>query len=275
MSRLERLLLQLGQQHIAAKLPSLPSDPHERNAAIADLLADEAGILVLRGDFPKQYINQSQYVIEHWVKPYVTIYDLIARTLFSTQRHVYWVTIDNNLPPILLVTGELYFLTGVLAHYVAPYVAERQRNPLPQYSAELRGICGYMLDEVGGEDLSPRAYNQLREALMNQVRLLIQQAIRQRNLTTAADNLFTQTPSNPMAAITDPPSTLPETPSERLRRDAAQEEGNEMLTDSKDTRGPHNYPADIPIFYNGRHEKRVKPPVPLPPNMKRRDKPND
>lgn len=265
MTRLEQFLWELGQRYIRQRLYHLPHDPYERAALIADLLASDAGLLVLRGDFPRDHMDRVHATIANWVNPYLAIYDLLAQTLFPSQRSIHWSLGDRYLPPIVMITGELALLVSVLGRYVVPYVVERQRNPLPQYAAELRGICGYMLDAVGGEDLTQAQYRHLCDALMVQVDVLIQQPIRQRGLTTPAEDLFTQTPSTPMPAIIEPPPIpLPETPSEQLRRQQAEAD----LTDSEKLRGPHGYPPHIPIFFNGRGNKRNAPPVRRPPQMK-------
>lgn len=271
MSRLEKLLLYLAQQYLPQLIPDLPPDPRVWTRLIADALASEVGILVLRGDYPRSHMGDVRGTVEHWAQPYAYTYTLLARSLYPSKQGVYWSVSDRLLPPFLIFTGELEVLVAGLGRYVVPYVAERQRNPQPQYMAELRGMCSYLIDAVGGDDLPQAHYRQLRDALMAQVSQLIQQPIRQRGLTTPADDLFTQTPATPMPRIrANGPATLPETPSQKLRAQQVQATAapNELITDSQALTGPHGYPRDIPIFFNGRRPKRKSPPVMPPPGIK-------
>jgi hypothetical protein len=232
-TRIENVLTRLAQRHAPALLRQA-GDGAARLRALANGLSKE-GVLVLMGEAAQQ---QNQH-INAWIALYGDLYYLLAQALFPSFTKVDAVYADDQLPPMVVITGECVPVIRVMAGYIAPYVALRH-GTVPS-EAELRGVMTYILEDLEAGDMARPAYEALAQKGMQSLRQLCQQPVRQIALTDFA---------RPVFGDQTPPTTIPDSPQVA--------ESSEGL-----------FTSEIPVFFRRQQDDKPKRKPPLPDLPKR------
>lgn len=235
-TRIEHVLGTLAQRHAPALL-NQPMQGDARWRAIANGLARQ-GVLVLMAEVGAANHPNQDPLVNQWIALYGELYYAFAQALFPSFTGVDAVYADNQLPPMVVITGECVPVIRVLAGYAAPYIARRQ-GTMPS-DAELRGVLVYMLDELEASDLPRVRYENLVQTSMDLLRRLCQQPMRQITLTDFSRPVFGEEPAQPQ-----PPATIPDQP--------------KQSDDEKPL-----FSTDIPVFFERKPRSKTgrKPPLP-------------
>ena len=208
-ARLETVLTRLAQkdaQHLL--LRRLPEQ--DRRRGLAEGLA-AAGLLVIVAEVPAQNQPDKASLISEWTSIYASLYALLTGALFPSFTKVEAVYADQQDPAIIVLKGESKAVIRSFAGYITPYVAVRQQSR-GHSSAELRGVMTFLLDALEADDLPRQKYNQVVEAGMQALNMLLSLPLRQIALTDFAEPIFEQMPDIVPPAQPKPaqPPHLPE-----------------------------------------------------------------
>lgn len=254
-ARLNGILTTLSQQYAYHLIHQAPND-ETRLKYLADGLAD-TGFLVILADIPA---NNFDVLLKTWLDGYHRLYSVLSGTLFPMFTAVNIGTGDAMRPPVMFIHGESAAVIQVLAGYVVPYIALRQKTHSIS-DAEIIGLMTYILDELEADELPRRKYDQLLRQCAGMIRQLITLPIQQYSLTVMKKPLFQQTHTQPRTlpkkpARPVPPNTLPETGS--LNPDVL-----------KHTQADKNKTQPMPIWFNIEDDldkTKPQPPVPWHPD---------
>lgn len=235
-TRIEHVLGNLAQQHAPALL-NQPLQGDARWRAMANGLARQ-GVLVLMAEVGAASHPNQDPLVNQWIALYGELYYAFAQALFPSFVGVDAVYADNQLPPMVVITGECVPVIRVLAGYAVPYVARRQ-GTMPT-DAEIRGVLVYMLDELEASDLPRVTYENLVQKGMDVLRRLCQQPLRQITLTDFSRPVFGEEPTQPQ-----PPTTIPDQP-------------------KKPGDTGRLFSTDIPVFFDRKPRQKTQRKPPLP-----------
>jgi hypothetical protein len=260
-SRLNGILTTLAQQYAFPILQSAPMDEH-RFAYLANGLASY-GLLVLVSDVPE---NSYDLMVRTWVDNYHKLYALLTSNIFPSYTSVNLGLADNQRPPVAILQGESAAVIQMLAGYVVPYVAMRQKGRSVS-DAEIRGLMTYILDDLQADDLGTEKYNAIMRDGARIISQLITMPMQQYAMTTMKKPLFQQVhvqPQQPPLQVKPqpaPPKTLPETGAlDPKKAEEAEKRAKATLTQEIKAVQP------MPIWFNGRRGNTGRlPPVPLLP----------
>ncbi|QPC83577.1 hypothetical protein G4Y79_04115 [Phototrophicus methaneseepsis] len=239
-TRIENILSRLAQRHDSTLL-NHPAEGVERLHMLANGLVRQ-GILVLMGEITQAQAAQQSQIINTWVALYGDLYYALTQALFPSFTHIDAVYADDQLPPVVVITGECVPVIRAIAGYAVPYAAQRQGTKPSE--AELRGIMTYMLDDLEAGDMPRAAYEALAQYGIQSLRQLCQQPVRHIALTDFVRPIFgEQTPR---------PSTIPDQPQ-------AEQETDGLFT------------SEIPIFFRRQQNGPNPPRKPPLPDLPKRD----
>ena len=190
-------------------MPNAPKDAR-RLGYLADGLATR-GFLVMVAKIPN---NNYEFLLNTWANSYKRLYAIISSYLFPSFPNINVWKADDILPPIIVVHGQTPAIIQVLAGYIVPYVAMRQKTQTIS-EAEIRGLMTYILDELDDE-LNRAIYDAIWKQCTQVIHQLLTIPIEQYSLTTMKKPLFQQTDVKPKTApLQKPrparPTNLPET----------------------------------------------------------------
>ncbi len=208
--RLDGILSTITQQYAYHLLQSAPTDD-SRLGYLADGLANN-GFLVMVADVP---VNNFDFLCRTWIDSYNRLYGVISSNLFPLFTAVNLGTADAMRPPVIVMQGEAPAVIQVLAGYIVPYVAMRQKTNTIS-DAEIRGLMTYILDDLEADELDRGQYDAISRECTQIIRQLITLPIQQYSLTTMKKPLFQQVHIQPQHAPQKksrpvPPNSLPET----------------------------------------------------------------
>lgn len=190
-TRLETILMQLAQHYAQEILPPNWHNPGDYPGDLAQFAARLAdfNVMVMCGLVPDNAGGDSPLTVQTWVQTYVRLYELLTRTLFPSFMEIKAFYADREDPPVVVITGAATPIIKVIATYITPYVAVRQRTRgISDY--ELRGLLDGLLDELAADDLSREEYQRLRDNAINEVRALLGSVVRQQQLVAPRAGLF-------------------------------------------------------------------------------------
>lgn len=231
MSRLERILVKLAQNHARHLIPSgwdSGRDVIERVQWLARKLADY-NVLVIVGELDPPLRNLQDLHVQDWVQNYARLYYLLTQSLLPSQTGISAYYADEHLPVVVVLEGQSAPVLGTFAGFVTPYVASQQtRDRISEL--ELIGLMDVVLDELAADDLARPTYENLRAACVDVVKRLLQATMRHVSLTGFDRPILgTQPvvpsdptpPPKPATTPSEPPSDLPEHTLEMLPDDDA------------------------------------------------------
>ena len=207
--RLNDILSGMAKQHAYHILPNAPKDAR-RLGYLADGLATN-GFLVMVAVIPE---NNHEFLLNTWADSYKRLYAVISSHLFPSYTGINMWMADSMLPPVVVIQGQTPAVIQVLAGYVVPYVAMRQKMRTTS-DAEIRGLMTYILDELDDE-LNRVTYDAIWRQCTQIIRQLLTIPIEHYSLTSMKKPLFQQTDAKPKTTpLQKPrparPKTLPET----------------------------------------------------------------
>lgn len=202
-TRLERILVKLANQH-AKELVRPGWDAHDsyeqRIHKLVRQLADH-DMLVIMGLVPDSLVSNRANIIQRWVSQYGRLYMLLAKNLFPSMAGMVKARYaDPLMPPIVVLMGEAHPVLQVMAGFVLPYIARRQRETeiaIP----ELHGVIGMLLDELQVGNKPYPVYSKLMKQGATILQNMISMPIRQLALCPF---------DRPIFAPIQRPVTLPE-----------------------------------------------------------------
>lgn len=208
--RLDGILSTLAQRYAYHLLRNAPTDD-TRLGYLADGLAN-SGFLIMVADVPA---NNFDFMLKAWLDSYQHLYHVISSNLFPLFTSVNLGTADAMRPPVIVMQGETAAVIQVLAGYIVPYVAMRQKTQTLS-DAEIRGLMTYILDDLEADEIERAQYDAIWRQCTQIIRQLITLPIQQYSLTTMKRPLFQQAHTQPQSAPTKkarpvPPNSLPET----------------------------------------------------------------
>jgi hypothetical protein len=213
-ARLERIILSLVKQHtpqLLGSTTSLGNTRDERLERLCRRLASE-GILMIACEVIGMAGNPAMVQTQNWVSGVARMYSVLARRLFPSYSRLDMQYIDNELPAVVIATGDSNILMQKMAGFVLPYLAARQTQIASE--AELRGLIDILFDELEAGDL-PRADQQaLRAECVLLLQRLLSSPVRLLALRTFDRPIFfgvSDTPPTGMHPIV-PPTSLPPDP---------------------------------------------------------------
>ncbi len=148
-TRLERILIQLARQHashLVAPGWDAKGDYDQCLRQLARKLANY-NFLVIMGVVPPGLMANRAAHIQRWVTEYGRLYRLLAGKLFPTFAAVSARYADPRIPPIVVIHGRARPVIQVMAGFLLPYIAIRQKEPIIS-ELELRGLMDMVLDEL-------------------------------------------------------------------------------------------------------------------------------
>ncbi len=260
-TRLNGILTTLSHQYAYHLIQNAPNDD-TRLKYLADGLAN-TGFLVILAEIPA---NNFDVLLKTWLDGYHRLYNVLSGTLFPMFKSVNIGTGDQMRPPVMVIQGESAAVIQVLAGYVVPYIALRQKTQSIS-DAEIIGLMTYILDELEANELPRRQYDQLLRQCAAIIRQLITLPIQQYSLTALKKPLFQQTHLQPRdlpkkMARPIPPKILPETGS--LNPDVL----NRVHPDQRE-KADQNKTQPMPIWFNiddDLDKTKPQPPVPWNPD---------
>lgn len=204
-SRVERILTKLAHSEIPYVLQQVPQDYDTRMRFLADELSLN-GVMVLAGTIKSDNVRDA---VNKWATAYVDLYKLLTSVIFPDYMTYRVVYADKQHPPLLVFHGDLSAMTAVMAGYVTPYIAAKQRQGLVS-EAELLGLMTYILEALAADDLSRDETEYLHINGQRMIMNLLTLPVQHFSLTNFTRPLFTSMPKhdNPSPA----PAELPEPP---------------------------------------------------------------
>jgi hypothetical protein len=254
-SRLNGILTTLAQQYAFPILQTAPLD-ESRFTYLANGLAGY-GLLVLVSEVPE---NSYDLLVRAWVDNYHKLYGMLTANIFPSFSGVNLGLADNLRPPVAILQGESTAVIQMLAGYVVPYVAMRQKGRSVS-EAEIRGLMTYILDDLQADDIGTEKYNSIMREGTRLISQLITMPMQQYALSSMRKPLFQQVHIQPQQPPMQqkpqpaPPSSLPET---GKKAEDAKKSTQEVKVAASTT--------TMPIWFNGRRGNTGRmPPVPLLP----------
>lgn len=161
MMRLENILSTLARRHAPELLAQVGQQPDSRTRLhdLADGLA-RVGVLVLVGQLPEALQAQREAQVNAWIGAYGDLHRLLVTRLFPSFVGIRATYADDRLPPVVVIESECAPPATVIAGYVVPYLALRQREREIN-TQELSGVMRAMLDDLEAGDLTHSAYESL------------------------------------------------------------------------------------------------------------------
>jgi hypothetical protein len=257
-SRLNGILTTLAQQYAFPILQTAPMD-ESRFTYLANGLAGY-GLLVLVSEVPE---NSYDLLVRAWVDHYHKLYALLTANIFPSFSGVNLGLADNLRPPVAILQGESTAVIQMLAGYIVPYVAMRQKGRSVS-EAEIRGLMTYILDDLQADDIGNDKYNVIMREGARVISQLITMPMQQYALTTMRKPLFQQVHLQPQAIpmqqkpVPAPPQSLPEAGKKAENAEQKKKSTQEAKAAASTT--------TMPIWFNGRRGNSGRlPPVPLLP----------
>jgi hypothetical protein len=262
-ARLERILHKLAQEHAAHLVPpgwEKSGEPAARIQRLARQLASY-NLAVLVGELPAEVAGLKDVYIEDWARGYGQIYNLLAQGLFPSFSQVNAFYADDHLPPVIVLQGEAVPVTVIIAAYITPYLAVRQRQGKVS-DLELRGLMDVVLDELEGGDLPRPVYEQMRENGVIILRQMLNAPVRHISLSPFDRPILDDIvpPPLPDAPSVPPP---PPKPAGQLPEQARLQHELERLPDDEAAQTPTErlFVNPIPLPERPKPSRR-RPPVP-------------
>jgi hypothetical protein len=215
-ARLERIILSLVKQHtpqLLGSTTSLGNTREERLERLCRRLANE-GILLIACEVIGMSGNPALVQTQNWVSGIARMYSVLARRLFPSYSRLDMQYIDNELPAVVIASGDSNILMQKMAGFVLPYLAARQTQVASE--AELRGLIDILFDELEAGDLPRTDQQTLRAECVLLLQRLLSSPVRLLALRTFDRPIFfgvTDTPPTGMQPIAQPvaqPSTMPQ-----------------------------------------------------------------
>jgi hypothetical protein len=256
-ARLELALIAAARRYAPSLVPAGWARPGDYPAPLSALAASLARHHVLATTGVSEDADGLASVrYTEWAGLYTGLYTRISAALFPSYPDVNAFYADQNLPPILLVHGQVMPVIDALARYIVPFVAARQGTSVTDM--ELLGLIDRVLEALEGDDLPRAAYRALQGECAGIVRALLGCGVRQRSLVGAAPELgLSALPDDVPAAPPAPPDELPETGQLSALPD---------VPPSLPEDDPLPFRAgDVPIFFSPKRTaegQRRRPPVP-------------
>ncbi len=200
-ARLERVLIQLARQHASHLIApgwDAQDDYEKCLRQLARRLADY-NFLVIMGVVPSGLMMNRALHIQRWITEYGRLYRLLAGKLFPTFATVSARYADPRIPPIVVIHGGARPVIQVMAGFMLPYIALRQKEIIIS-ELELRGLMDMVLDELEA-GLPYEEHRQLRKEGADILQGILSMQIRQLALMDFDRVLFYKNRR---------PSTLPE-----------------------------------------------------------------
>ncbi len=264
--RLDKILTRLAQRHAPDLLRQLPAD--ERLPVLARRLASH-NLLVLMGEVTQPVIAPDTIMrVQTWADGYIRLYSLLAHHLFPSFTHISAQYADDKLPVVIVIKGAATPLMHVLAGYVSPFIALRQRQPTVS-EVELLGLMDTVLDELEAADLAREEYKSLRVDGAAVLKDMLRAPVRQLLLTPFDRPLFSDIPQ----PKPQPPAVLPEAQDlpARVETPTPKEVGEGLRpapTEAPQSGAPQEedeplFETSIPIFFVRKpHDpKKPRPPI--------------
>jgi hypothetical protein len=214
-TRLERIILSLVKQYapqLLGSTSSLGSKREERLERLCRRLANE-GVLVLACEVMGMAGNPALIQTQNWVSSVARMHSVLARRLFPTYARLDIQYVDNEMPAVVVATGDSNILMQKMAGFVLPYLAARHMQVASE--AELRGLIDILFDELEAGDLPRTDQQTLRAECVLLLQRLLSSPVRLLALRTFDRPIFfgvQDTPTNGMQPIVPPPTLPPDTP---------------------------------------------------------------
>jgi hypothetical protein len=177
------------------------------------------------------------------VNGYVHLYDLLSGRLFPSFTQWSVEHADDGWPAVVVMYGAATPVVGVLAGFVAPYVAARQSEPAVS-EIELLGLMNILLEELEAGDLPGEEYRRLCVEGAVLLRRLLTAPVRHHPLTTFDRPVLGDIVPHSAPA---PPSTLPELPDDENATETIPLTGYPPVPLSRDERRNRRPPIpDLP-----------------------------
>jgi hypothetical protein len=261
--RLDKILTRLAQRHAPDLLRQLPAD---RLPALARRLASY-NLLVLMGEVTQPVISPDTIMrVQTWADGYIRLYSLLAHPLFPSFTHISAQYADDKLPVVIVVKGAATPIMHVLAGFVSPFIAQRQRQATVS-EMELLGLMDALLEELEATDLPREEYRTLRSDGAGVLKDMLRAPVRQLLLTPFDHPLFSDIPQPspqrpdvvPEAQNLPARGELPESPVPQVesgRPSAALSQPAETRPDEEDE---PLFETSIPIFFVRKPHDPKKP----------------
>lgn len=250
--RLNNTLTSLADQYASDLLIHAPPGGKQRIPYLADGLV-RAGVLVMTADIPS---NNYQLLLRRWVNGYGQLYNVMATNLFTTVTGINLGTVDNMIPPVVVLKGEAVPVIDVLAGYVVPYVTFRQRTTTLS-EAEIRGLVTFMLEELEADDITMQVLNTISRTSGRVIKELVTLPIRQYSLTSMKRQLFQNTDMLPKPP-TKTPHPVPDATEKRPQKPLNLPE----TANAKPKSLKEEATQPMPIWFEDEEDSGFQPPVP-------------
>lgn len=262
-ARLEIALIAAARRHAPALVPAGWAHAGDYRAPLSMLAGELARhhLLATTGVSDNQDgLAGMRY--NDWAGLYSALYTRISAVLFPSYPEVNAFYADEQVPPILLVHGQVMPVIDAIARYIVPFVAAKQGAHVADM--ELLGLIDKVLLALEGDDLVRAAYRGLQGECAAIVRGLLDCGVRQHSLVPPADELGLITLPTDLPASAPPPPPPPPPPAELP--ETGQLTALPDLPPSLPEDDPLPFRAgDVPIFFSPKRTaegQKRRPPVP-------------
>lgn len=252
--KITHILTQIAQENAPHVLHHVPTTGADRANRLAHELVRE-GIMLLWSEFLPATNSQTQErLIAELVDRYARLYRVITDAFFAPLNAIEATYAEGHFSPFVVLKVACAPVLQMLAGYIAPYVALRQKRPLNV--GEVRGMMDYILKDLVVNNAPQAVQERVIQDSMVFIGDLLALPLTHRCLTSFKKPLFgdvgdTPTEILPRAQVIAPPPPPISAP--------AQEPPAK----------PPARPLSIPIFFEPSQTKHEPPVPPLPKKPKK------